>query len=68
MFNLGVMYHNGKAPKDNLYIAYAWFSTAKENGHEEAERSLDILTAKMTKAQMEKANSLSSEIYNNIED
>ena len=67
MFNLGAMYHNGNPPKDNTYIAYAWFSAAKENGHEEAERSLDVLTAKMTKAQLEKANSLLTEIYNNIE-
>jgi TPR repeat protein len=66
MFNLGAMYHNGNPPKDNPYIAYAWFSSAKENGHEEAERSLDVLTAKMTKAQLEKANSLLTEIYNNI--
>ena len=67
MFNLGVMYHNEKLPKDNPYIAYAWFSVAKENGHELAERNLDILKAKMTKVQMDKANSLSTEIYNDIE-
>jgi TPR repeat protein len=67
MFNLGVMYHNEEAPKDNPYIAYAWFRAAKENGHEQAEINLDILTAKMTKEQIEQARSLSTEIYKRIE-
>jgi hypothetical protein len=67
MFNLGVMYYNEEAPKDNPYIAYAWFRAAKENGHEQAEINLDILTAKMTKEQIAEAQSLSTEIFNRIE-
>lgn len=67
MFNLGVMYHNEEAPKDNPFIAYAWFRAAKENGHEQAEINLDILTAKMTKEQIKQARSLATEIYNRIE-
>ena len=67
MFNLGVMYNNEEAPKDNPYIAYAWWRAAKENGHEQAKINLDILTAKMTKEQIAEAQSLSTEIYKRIE-
>jgi hypothetical protein len=62
MFNLGVMYNNEEAPKDNPYIAFAWWRGAKENGHEQAKINLDILTAKMTKEQIAQAQSLATEI------
>jgi TPR repeat protein len=62
MFNLGVMYNNEEAPKDNPYIAFAWWRGAKENGHEQAKINLDILTAKMTKEQIAQAHSLATEI------
>ena len=67
MFKLGVMYNNEEAPKDNPYIAYAWWRAAKENGHEQAKINLGILTKEMTKEQIAEAQSLATEIQKRIE-
>jgi len=51
------------ALQDNLYITYTWWSVAKANGNEQAEKNLDMVTGKMSKEQIGKTRSLSIEIY-----
>ena len=47
--------------------ALAWWSVAKANGQELAEKILGIVTKKMTKEQIVQAKSLSIEISKRIE-
>lgn len=47
-------YHGEGAPKD-IQTAYAWFYFAKLIGNKEADRSLNIITNKMSKKQIENA-------------
>ena len=47
--------------------AHAWWSVAKGNGHESAEKNLGIVTKKMTKEQIAEAQSLATEIQKRIE-
>lgn len=66
-FNLRNRYYNGAGVPQDYREAYVWWSVAKANGEELAEKNLGILTKKMTKQQIAEAQSLSTEIYNRIE-
>ena len=65
--NLGYSYFNGEGVAQDYKQAYAWWSVAKANSYESAEKNLGILTKKMTKEQIAEAQFLSTEIYNRIE-
>ena len=65
--NLGVMYYNGEGVPQDYKEALAWWSVAKANGQELAEKILGIVTKKMTKEQIVQAKSLSIEISKRIE-
>ena len=65
--NLGLMYAKGEGVPQDYKEAYAWWSVAKANGQELAEKNLVIVTKKMTKEQIAEAQSLSTEIFKRIE-
>ena len=42
-FNLGNMYYNGEGVKQDITLAVQWFEKAAEQGHTQAQESLDKL-------------------------
>ena len=59
--NLGWMYRNGKGTAQDDVKAYMWLNIAAANGDKEANTGKDILTNKMSRAAIEKAQSMSSQ-------
>jgi TPR repeat protein len=60
-FNLGVMYANGDGvPEDNI-SAYMWLNLAAALGNENAKNNKEIVTKKMTREDISKAQALSRE-------
>ena len=61
--NLGLMYGKGEGvPKDDVQ-AYAWLSIAAAQGNESAKETTDIVTGRMTRAQIAEAQKLSREYW-----
>ena len=57
-FNLGVMYFNGKGVvQDNVY-AHMWWNIAASSGNVNAGEKRDLIAAKMTAADISKAQEL----------
>lgn len=57
--NLGVMYDNGRGvPEDNI-MAYMWWNLAAASGHKSSVENKQIISEKMTKADISKAQELS---------
>ena len=65
--NLGQIYYFGKGVPQDDKEAFAWWSVAKANGEELAEKNLGIVTKEMTKEQIAEAQSLATEIQKRIE-
>lgn len=61
-YTLGVMYEKGQsAVRIDLVQAHKWFSLAVANGFEIAEESLEEIKSKMSREQIEKAQSMAKE-------
>jgi hypothetical protein len=59
--NLGVMYATGKGVPQDYVVAHMWFNLAAANGNGQAAKGRDLLTAKMTPAQIAEAQKLARE-------
>lgn len=57
--DLGSMYFIGKGVKQNNFIAYAWWNIAAFNGNEKANKAKALVTKKMTRAEIAKAQEIS---------
>ena len=57
-FSLGVMYANGRGVPQDYVQAYMWFNLAAAKGDADAIKNRDIVTAKMTPAQISEAQKL----------
>jgi TPR repeat protein len=60
-FNLGVMYLNGHGVAQDYVTAHMWFNLAAARGDKDAAKNRDIVTAKMTPAQIAVAQKLARE-------
>lgn len=60
-YNLGVMYNNGEGVTRNYVQAHKWFNIAGEHGIKDVSQNLEIVTKKMTPAQISEAQKLARE-------
>ena len=60
---LGFMYAKGKGVPEDDAKAYAWLSIAAAQGDESAKKNKDIVTERMTRAQIAEAQKLSREYW-----
>ena len=60
-FNLGVMYGNGEGVPENNVLAYMWWNLAAAQGDESSKSHKNNIQEKMTPAQIEEAQRLSTE-------
>ncbi len=60
-YNLGVMYFQGWGAHKDYVRAYMWWSLATLGGHQEAGKNRNIVSAKMTPAQIAEAQKLTRE-------
>ena len=60
---LGLMYAKGDGVPEDDAKAYAWLSIAAAQGNESAKESKDIVTERMTRAQIADAQKLSREYW-----
>ena len=61
--NLGLMYTKGEGVPEDDAKAYAWLSIAAAQGDESAKENKDIVTERMTRAQIAEAQKLSREYW-----
>ena len=57
------MYANGEGVLEDYVQAYAWWSVAATRGNKDAKKYKDIIKKQMTRAQIAKAQELSSELW-----
>ena len=60
--DLGSMYFIGKGVRQNNFIAYAWWNIAAFNGNEKANKAKALVTKKMTRTEIAKAQELSRKL------
>ena len=65
--NLGFMYGTGRGVPQNYIQAYAWYNVASASGEDSARRSRDAVAGRMSTSQIEKAQKLSAEIFDQID-
>ena len=56
--NLALLYANGQGVRQNYVLAYKWFSLSAAQGSTEAVKGLDLITARMTPAEVDQAQKL----------
>ena len=59
-FGLGSGYFLGRGVPEDYVQAFMWLALAKAQGHEKAAKGLDVVNAKMSRAEISKARDLSS--------
>lgn len=64
--NLGFMYGTGRGVPQDYVQAYAWYNVASASGEETARHNRDAVAGRMSPGQIEKAQELSAEIFNQI--
>ena len=57
-FNLGVMYQNGEGVLQDDKKAHMWFNIALANGSRKADEFIEIITRRMTPADISKAQDM----------
>ena len=59
--NIGLLYSSGRGVSQDYVSAYMWFDLAAAKGNEEAEKSRDKITKRMTPGQIARAKKLADE-------
>ncbi|MDA7635388.1 sel1 repeat family protein, partial [Alphaproteobacteria bacterium] len=57
-FNLGVMYANGEGVLQDNKKAHMWWNIARSNGHAKADHNIEIITQRMTPADIAEAQDM----------
>ena len=65
-YRLGLMYLKGQGVLQNSEIAYAWWSVAASKGHEEARKYKQSAQEQMTAEQIEKAQQIAKQIWQEL--
>ncbi len=60
-YNLGIMYHFGRGVPQDHVQSYMWFNLAAAHGNEVASKVRDMIAARMTRADVSKAQRLARE-------
>ncbi len=64
--NLGFMYGTGRGVPQDYIQAYAWYNVASASGEDSARYNREAVAGRMSPAQIEKAQKLSAEIFDQI--
>jgi TPR repeat protein len=67
-YNLGIMYAKGQGLPQDYVRAHAWFNIAATQGNEPAVNNRDVLSGVMTPTQLEAAQELSRELWEQFGD
>ena len=62
-FNLGIMHDFGKGTLKDSVMAYAWYNVAATQKDEQSAKNRSLIEKEMTPSQIEKAQTLSKELY-----
>jgi TPR repeat protein len=62
-YNLGIMFAKGRGLPQDYVRAYAWFNVAATQGNEPAVNNRDVVSEVMTATQIEAAQNLSRELW-----
>jgi TPR repeat protein len=65
--NLGFMYGTGRGVPQDYVRAYAWYNLAAASGEDTARRNRDAVVQRMSPRQLERAQDLSSELFEAVE-
>ena len=65
--NLGFMYGTGRGVPQDFVRAYAWYNLAAAGGEDTARKNRDIVCNLMSAAQLEQAQNMSMELFDQIE-
>ena len=65
--NLGFMYGTGRGVPQDFVRAYAWYNLAAATGEDTARRNRDAVAQRMSPRQLERAQDLSSELFESVE-
>ncbi|MDH3315899.1 MAG: sel1 repeat family protein [Gammaproteobacteria bacterium] len=64
--NLGFMYGTGRGVPQDFIKAYAWYNVASASGEDTARHNRDAVAGRMSASQIEKAQKLSAEIFEQV--
>ena len=64
--NLGFMYGTGRGVPQDYVQAYAWYNVASASGEDTARYNRDAVAGRMSSTQIEKAQTLSAELFEQI--
>lgn len=64
--NLGFMYGTGRGVPQDFVQAYAWYNLASASGEDTARHNRDAVAGRMSPSQLEKAQKLSAELFEQI--
>lgn len=64
--NLGYLYGTGRGVPQDYVEAYAWYSIAASSGDETARNNREIVASEMSPNQLERAQALSKELFEDI--
>lgn len=64
--NLGFMYGTGRGVPQDYIQAFAWYNLAAASGEDTARRSRDAVAGRMSASQIEKAQKLSAELFDEV--
>ncbi len=64
--NLGFMYGTGRGVPQDFIKAYAWYNVASASGEDTARHNRDAVAGRMSASQIEKAQKLSAEIFETV--
>lgn len=64
--NLGFMYGTGRGVPQDFIQAYAWYNVASASGEDAARHNRDAVAARMSASQIEKAQKLSGDLFEQI--
>lgn len=64
--NLGFMYGTGRGVPQDFIKAYAWYNVASASGEDTARHNRDAVAGRMGASQIEKAQKLSAEIFEQV--
>ena len=65
--NLGFMFGTGRGVPQDYVQAYAWYNLAAAAGEDTARRNRDAVAQRMSPGQLERAQELSSELFDQVE-
>lgn len=65
--NLGFMYGTGRGVPQDFVRAYAWYNLAAAAGEDTARRNRDAVAQHMSAHQLERAQNMSSELFESVE-